>query len=67
MIKKSISIRLNPEILNNLRDVVHWHKGFTITEFIEVCLEEALKGFLPVPSRKGATLRRGARKKRDDE
>ena len=66
MAKKKICIRIDPTILENLKDVVYHHKGFSMTEFIEVSLEEALKGFLPVPSRNGAKLRAGVRKKKDN-
>jgi hypothetical protein len=41
-IKKQISIRIDQELLERMKDMVYWHPGWTLNDLIEITLRETI-------------------------
>jgi uncharacterized protein (DUF4415 family) len=41
-IKKQISIRIDQELLERMKDMVYWNPGWTLNDLIEITLRETI-------------------------
>lgn len=61
--KKSLTVRINEETLERVRDIVYWNHEFTLTSFVELTLEEVVKKFKDVEKRPVKKLHVGRKMK----
>lgn len=59
-VKKQITLRLNEKLLERIKDIVYYNYGYTLSDFIEKTLEQALSGrYENTPSRPHKKLKPG--------
>lgn len=57
--KKTLSVRIDHEKIEKIRDIVYWNPGMSITSFIDMTLDEVVKKFHDVKARPVKNLKPG--------
>jgi hypothetical protein len=57
--KKQLSVRIDGEVLDRVRDLVYWNAGMSLSGLVESVLEATVNQFDNIPKRTDKNLKAG--------
>jgi hypothetical protein len=57
--RTQLTIRINKEVIDRIKDIVYWSPEFTINNFVEASLKDAIEGFSHIDPRPHKRLKPG--------
>lgn len=59
MAKKKITILVDEQIVDRVKDIVYWNPEYTVSNFVEASVEAAVEGFSHIDPRPQKNLKPG--------